>query len=410
MEIFVARQAIFDRRRKLEAYELLYRANGDVNAFDGSEASSATQQVISSTLLGLGLDHVVGGKKAFLNFDRRLLFEGAHLSLPRDQVVIEILETVEPSPDLVDLCRQIRQQGYSIALDDFVYSPSMDPLIEIADIIKVDLRSTERAEQERLLQTYQIRGIAMLAEKVETQEEFAWAWNAGYDYFQGYFFAHPVVVRGHQIPTVKTNCLRLLREVQQPDIDFKRLSALIREDVSLAHKLLRYSNSALVGRRERIESIGRALMVLGEQGLRRWVTLAVLPSLATDKPAELVRLSIVRARFCEKLAQLSGRGEAEKAFLMGMFSVLDALVDRPLEEALQEVNLDPEITRALLGSAPAGDPLACIYLLTRCNEFGDWEEVQRLSEYCRIPAGAVSDAYLEATHWAEQTLCTAAAA
>jgi len=404
MEIFVARQAIFDRRRKLDSYELLYRANGVVNEFDGSESSSATQQVISSTLLSIGLENVLGGKKAFLNFDRRLLFEGAYLSLPRNAIVIEILESVEPTPDLIELCRQIRQQGYLIALDDFVWSPGVEPLTDVANLIKVDVRTTSRPEQERLLQTYQTRGIAMLAEKVETHEEFEWAWKSGYDFFQGYFFAHPVVVKGHQIPTVKTNCLRLLRETQQADLNFQRLASLIREDVSLAHKLLRYANSALVGRRERVESIIRALMVLGEDGLRRWVSLAVLPALATDKPAELVRLSIVRARFCERLAQLTGHPLQEKAFLMGMFSVLDALVDRPLDEALQEVNLGPDITSALLGTAPERDLLSCIYLLTRCNEFGDWDQVERLSQYCGISTGAVSDAYLEATLWAEQTM------
>lgn len=409
METFLARQAIFDRRRTLDAYELLYRSNSLATEFDGCESSSATRQVIASTLLSIGLDKVVGGKKAFLNFDHRLLFEEVYLSLPRDAIVIEILESVEPTPDLIDLCGQIRQRGYSIALDDFVWSPSAAPLIDMADLIKVDVRTTSRPEQERLLRIGQAQGIAMLAEKVETHEEFEWAWKAGYDFFQGYFFARPVMVRGHQIPTLKTNCLRLLREVQSPDIDFKRLTALIREDVSLVHKLLRYANSALVARREKIESISRALVVLGEAEIRRWVTLAVLPSLATDKPAELLTLSIVRARFCEKLAQNLAASVQDKAFLMGMFSTIDALVDRPLDEALQEVNLDTDISRALLGTAPDRDPLACINLLTRCNEFGDWDQVERLAQYCGIPVEAVSDAYLEATLWAEQAMHSAGA-
>jgi len=402
MEIFVARQAIFDRRRKLDAYELLYRANGVQNEFDGSEASSATKQVISSTLLSIGLENVLCGKKAFLNFDRRLLFEGTHLSLPRKEIVIEILESVEPTSDLIEICRQIREQGYAIALDDFVWSPSLEPLTHIANLIKVDVRTTTKPEQERLLRTYQPRGIAMLAEKVETHEEFEWTLKAGYDFFQGYFFARPFVVRGHQIPAVKTNCLRLLRETQVPDLDFQRVTALIREDVSLTHKLLCYSNSALFGRRERIDSIGRALIVLGEDGIRRWVALAALPMLATDKPSELVTLSIVRARFCEQLAQLTGVRLENKAFLMGMFSVLDALIDRPLDEALQEVNLGSDITGALLGTSPEHDLLTSIYRLTRSNEFGDWDQVEKLSQECGISKTAIFDAYLEATHWAER--------
>jgi len=401
METFVARQAIFDRRRTLDAYELLYRANGLSNQFDGQDSFSATQQVIASTLLSIGLENVAGGKKAFLNFDDHLLLDEAYLSLPQQGIVIEILESVDPSPELIKVCQRIRQQGYSIALDDFVWSPAAEPLIDIADLIKIDIHVTSRAEQGRLLDIGRSRGIAMLAEKVETHEEFEWAWKAGYDFFQGYFFARPVIVRGHQIPTAKTNCLRLLREIQRPDIDFQQLAALIRQDVSLAHKLLRYANSALFGRRERFDSISRVLMVIGEKEIRRWVTLAVLPSLATDKPSELLTLSIVRARFCERLAQTMDDRIQDKAFLMGMFSTLDALVDRPLEEALQEVNLDPDINRALLGMAPERDPLACINFLTRCNEFGDWDQVERLSQYCGIPLGAVSDAYVEATVWAE---------
>lgn len=407
MEIFVARQAIFDRRRNLSAYELLYRADGIVNEFDGSDAASATRHVIASTVLSIGLDNVLCGKKAFLNFDRHLLLEGAYSSLPRNSIVIEILESVDPTPDLIDVCRRIRGQGYTIALDDFVWSPAVEPLAELANLIKIDVRTTTKPEQERLVGTYQPRGIAMLAEKVETHEEFEWAWNAGYDFFQGFFFARPAVIRGNQIPTVKTNCLRLLRETQQRDLDFQRLASLIREDVSLAHKLLKYSNSALLGRREKIDSISRALLVLGEEGIRRWVALTVLPALATDKPAELVTLSIVRARFCEHLAHLAGLPVQDKAFLMGMFSVLDALIDRPLGEALEEVNLSADITRALLGTAPERDLLACIYLLTRSNEFGDWDQVEKLSQYCGIPKGEIADAYLEAMLWAEQTVNSA---
>jgi EAL and modified HD-GYP domain-containing signal transduction protein len=218
-----------------------------------------------------------------------------------------------------------------------------------------------------------------------------------------------LVLRGQQIPAVKTNCLRLLRETQQTDLDLQRLASLIRADVSLTHKLLRYANSALFGRREKIDSIVRALMVLGEEGIRRWVALAALPMLATDKPGELVTLSMVRARFCELLAQLGGVDLQNEAFLMGMFSVLDALVDRPLEEALQEMSLGPLITDALLGKAPAHDLLTNIYRLTRSNELGDWDEVERLSQSCRIPSAAIGDAYLQATLWTERAAHGAAA-
>jgi c-di-GMP-related signal transduction protein len=404
MEVFVARQAIFDRKRQLYAYELLYRSGAARNEFDGTNASAATQQVISSTLLSIGLENILCGKKAFLNFDHRLLSDGMHLSLPRQAIVIEILESVEPTADLIALCQSIHEQCYSIALDDFVSQPQFEPLTRIAKLIKVDLRATSREEQERLLRTYRPRGITMLAEKVETHEEFEWARRAGYDLFQGYFFARPVIVSGRQIPAVQATCLRLLRETQRIDMDFQRLEVLIREDVSLTFKLLRYANSALFGRREKTSSIGRALMVLGEDGIRRWVALATLPMLATNKPGELVTLSIVRARFCERLAQLGGFAQHGDAFMMGMFSLLDALIDCPLDEALREVELGLGVTEALLGTASEQDMLARIYRLTRRYEVGDWDEIDGLARDCGVPATAVGAAYVESTLWAERLL------
>jgi c-di-GMP-related signal transduction protein len=397
MDVFVARQPILDRKQQLHAYELLYRTDGVHNEFDGTEAASATTKVISSSILSIGLERILCGKKAFLNFDHRLLLDQMYLSLPRHTIVIEILESTEPTSDLIALCKSIHEQGYLIALDDFVWHPRMEPLTQIAKLIKIDTRATARVEQERLLRAYQPRGIAMLAEKVETQEEFDWAFRAGYDFFQGYFFARPVVVRGQEIPAVKTTCLRLLRETQRRDIDFERLASLIREDISLSYKLLRYANSALFGRRQTINSMVRALMVLGEDGIRRWIALAMLPLLATDKPGELITLSIVRAHFCERLAQLTGTARPDDAFLMGLFSVLDALIDRPLEEALNEVNLDPCITNALLSTAPEHDVLTTICRLNQSNEVGNWEEVKRLSRDCGIPFEAVGRAYSEAT-------------
>ncbi len=404
MDVFVARQPILDRKQQLHAYELLYRTDAVNNEFDGTEPASATTKVISSSILSIGLERILCGKKAFLNFDHRLLLDQMYLSLPRHTIVIEILESTEPTSDLIALCQSIHQQGYLIALDDFVWHPRMEPLTQIAKLIKIDTRATDKAEQERLLRAYQPRGIAMLAEKVETQEEFEWALRAGYDFFQGYFFARPVIVRGQEIPAVKTTCLRLLRETQRRDIDFERLASLIREDISLTYKLLRYANSALFGRRQKIDSMVRALMVLGEDGIRRWIALAMLPLLATDKPGELVTLSIVRAHFCERLAQLAGIARPDDAFLMGLFSVLDGLIDRPLEEALIEVNLNPDITRALLGTAPEHEALRTIFRLNQSNELGDWEEVKRLARECGIPFEAVGPAYSEATLGARQLL------
>ena len=402
--MFVARQPIFDRLRRVYGYELLYRSGPVDNRFDSTEAACATTQVISSTLLTIGLENIVCGKKVFVNFDESLLSDGMYLSLPSESTVIEILESVEPTADLIELCRSIQKQGYAIALDDFVSSPQFDRLTHLAQVIKVDVRVTPRAEQERLLRIYRPRGIALLAEKVETHEEFEWARAAGYDYFQGYFFARPSVIQSQQLPASKLHCLRLLSEIQRPELDFRRLTDLISADVALTYKLLRYANSALFGRHEQIQSISHALAIVGGDNVRRWVTLATLPMLATDKPGELVTLSVVRARFCESLIQLTGIRLRNEAFLMGLFSLLDALLDQPLDEALQAVGLGPDITRALLGTASDQSPLSTVHRLSCRYELGDWDEVETLARGCGFPALAAGNAYAEAAQWADRMM------
>jgi len=404
VKAWVVRQPIFDRQRRVYGYELLYRSDPSQDRFDGTDDAAATTQVISSALLSIGLESVVGGKKAFLNFDQRLLNDGMYRTLPSQTTVIEILESVEPSADLIELCHNIRSQGYAIALDDFVGSPQFEPLTQLAQLIKVDIQATAPPEQERLLTTYQPRGIALLAEKVETYEEFEWARAAGYDYFQGYFFARPSVVHCRQLPASKLTCLRLLSELQKTDLDFNRLETLIRGDVALTYKLFRYVNSAVFNRREPVASIERALVIIGSDDIRRWAMLATLPMLAADKPGELATLSVVRARFCERLIELAGIRSQNEAFLMGMFSLLDALLDRPLDEALRAVSLGPEVTQALLGTAGEESVLSKIYRLTRRYELGDWDEVERLAQGCGFPASAAGNAYVEATLWAERVL------
>jgi len=403
VEVVVARQAIFDRQQKVYGYELLFRSDILSNGFDGTEAAVATMQVLSN-LLAIGAKQLLGGKKAFVNFDHRLLRQNMHLAFPADSIVIELLETIVPTCDFLSLCRSIQQQGYSLALDDFTGQPELAPVAEIANVIKVDMRLSSREEQERLLQTYKPRGIHMLAEKVETYNEFEWARRMGYDLFQGYFFARPAVVQGRQISVVNATCLQLLREMQKADLDYRLLRELIRKDTSLTYQLLRYVNSALFARREKILSITRALGLLGEERIRRWVSLATLTALGTNKPSELVKLSLVRAHFCEKLAQLTGIGSPNDAFLLGMFSLLDALIDQSLDEALRSVELGEEIAGALLGIGREEDFLTRLYRLIGSFEQGNWDQVERLSRGWGISTAAIGQAYIDSAGWAEQVV------
>jgi c-di-GMP-related signal transduction protein len=408
MDVFVARQAIFDRARQLYGYELLFRSNGDHNEFDGTGSVSATTQVIANSVLSIGLENIACGKKVFVNFDRALLMSGLHSMFAREDLVLEILESVEPDPEFLAACRALFDQGYTIALDDFVRHPRFEPLTEIAQVIKVDVQATDKAEQERLLHRYQPRGIAMLAEKVETREGFDWAHLAGYDFFQGYFFTKPLVVRGHQIPAAKLTCIHLLREMQETDLNYKRLQALISEDVSLSYNLLRYVNSARFQRSVEIHSIDHALAVLGESTIRSWVALAALPELARNKPGELVTLSLVRAYFCQRLAQLSGIREHHLGFLMGLFSLLDALIDLPLDEALSQAGVASAISGALLGTAREDDAFRNLYALMSRYEAGDWNAVNDFGESLKIGTSSITEAYAESTFWAYQVRQTSA--
>lgn len=415
MDVLVARQAIFDRERRVYGYELLFRSRAEQSEFDGTEGGLATQQVLANSLLVIGLENLVGSNKAFVNFGRGPLLQGWYASLPRENTVIELLETVEPDDEVLAACRRLREQGYRIALDDFVFRPGCERLLEIADLVKVEVHSVAWPEHKALVRSSKARGLEMLAEKVETYEEFECARQAGYDYFQGYFFARPVTVHGRRIPANKLHCLRLLEEAQRPELDFDRLEELILEDVSLSYQLLRYVNSPLFALATNIRSIRQALLYFGETELRKWVVLATLARTGADKPSELIRHSLVRARFCESLARISQASGAKHgleqfAFLTGLFSLLDALVDRPLQEMLSEVGLASEIAAVLRGDATDSGPLASVYRLARAYEAADWPLVEQLGTGLGAPMTDLAGAYCEAAGWARQVLEPAAAA
>ena len=401
--MFVARQPIFDRNRKVWAYELLFRSDANATRCEGIEASSATRQVISNGMLSIGWDKLLRGKHACINFGRDMLMQDIYSSLPSKQTVIELTEDIEPDAEVVEAVRAIRARGYRIALDDFQLSPRMAPFIELANMIKVEM-CTPKPQQEVMLREFHSRGIHMLSEKVETDAEYRWALRAGYDYFQGHFFARPAVMQGTQIPAVKIHCLRLIQEAHRPELDFNRLSTLISQDVSFSYKLMRYANSARFGRQTKIHSIRRALVVLGEYGIRKWIAIAALHTIADDKPGELITQSLVRGRFCELLGVASGQSVEDQAFLVGLFSMLDALLDRPLGDVIQDLGLAPAIDSVLRGKAPEDNVLNRIYTMVRQYELGDWDTVERLAGHLSIPSELVGAAYREALPWADEML------
>ncbi len=396
-EVFVARQPIFDRHRHVYAYELLFRS-GLKNAFGGMDPDRASIKVIADGFIRFGLQRLTGGKRAFINFTRDTLVKGYATLLPKDSIVVEILEDVEQDHEVFDACRALKQRGYMIALDDVVCDDWDNPLVGFADIIKVDFRASNDRTKAALPGLMAARKIKALAEKIETRAEFDEAVALGYTYQQGYFFSKPLVLSGRDVPGVKHRYLELLREINRTDLDFGDVEDVIKREPSLTYKLMTYINSVAFSFRNRITSVRQSLALLGEDVVRKWASVVALAGLAHEQPSELLVNSLIRARFCEVIAasvKLEERGQ--ELFLMGLFSLLDAITGRPMHDVLANLPLADDIKMALLGNRNRlRDVLACVL----AYEQAEWETFGLFAAKLRLDEGETARIYLEAVEWA----------
>ncbi len=399
-EVFVARQPIFDRYRQVYAYELLFRS-GLKNAFGGIDPDRASIKVIADSFLRFGLQRLTGGKRAFINFTRDTLVKGYATLLPKDSIVVEILEDVEQDHEVFDACRDLKQRGYLIALDDVICDDWDNPLVGFADIIKVDFRGSDDRTKASLPGLIAARKIKALAEKIETRAEFDEAVALGYTYLQGYFFSKPLVLSGRDVPGVKQRYLKLLREINRADLDFGDLEDVIKREPSLTYKLMTYINSVAFSFRNRITSVRQGLGLLGEDAVRKWASVVALAGLAHDQPSELLVSSLVRARFCEVIAasvKLEERGQ--ELFLMGLFSLLDAITGRPMHDVLADLPLADDVKMALLGNRNRlRDVLACVL----AYEQAEWETFSLFAAKLRLDEGETARIYVEAVEWASSS-------
>jgi EAL and modified HD-GYP domain-containing signal transduction protein len=401
VDLFVARQPILDSDQGIYGYELLHRSSA-VNAYSGADPTLASLEVINNSLFSIDIAQVVRGTRAFINFNRDLLLSDAAHVLSPNSVVVELLETIDIDAEVLAVCRKLQERGYLLAADDIVRANRLKPLLELVDFIKVDFRAATAYDKEQIVKQYGSRHTC-LAEKVETQAEFETAREMGYKLFQGYFFARPVVLKSKQIPGYKMNYFRIMNAVHRRDLEFDELEGLIRQEVSVAYKLLHYANSALFEQRTHIDSIKRALVILGEEELRKWTSIVLLMHMAQDKPDALVMCALVRAAFCEALAPLSGAGgRKSELFLMGMFSLLDTMTGFPLEEALHPIYLAPDVRATLLNKQPACFPLGDIYQLMKAYEQGDWNQAVDNARHLRVETDELRDAYLRAVKWSDE--------
>jgi EAL and modified HD-GYP domain-containing signal transduction protein len=400
VEKFIARQPIFNSQRDVYGYELLFRS-GPQNFFDGSHPEAAAASAVDNLFL-FGIDRLTQGHRAFINCAREFLLRDFPATLPTDRVVLEILETIQPDDEIVAACRRLTKMGYLIALDDFRDSPAWKPLTEIAAFIKIDLLASSEIEQQRLSKAFAKKQVRLVAEKVETYEDFQRTLGWGYSYFQGYFFSRPEMLTRHDIPQNKLNYLRILQAVNRPEMNLHEVGERIKSEASLGYRLLRYLNSPAFPLISQVNSIPHALSLLGERGVRRWVSLVAIACMGDNKPEELIMLPLIRARFCESLAPLARLGaSANDLFLLGLLSAVDAILDMKMQDVVHEITIAEEIRDALLGNQ---NKLRDIFDVAVKYEMGCWDALAADAKRLRIPENAIPELYVESVEWARSVL------
>lgn len=395
VDVFLGRQPIFGRGLEVFGYELLYRGAPGAESADFEDGDKVTSQVLSTALTEIGLETLVGDRKAFINFtegfiDGRLAFP---TGLP--QVVIEVLEDVPVTAEVIRGLQLMREQGHMIALDDFVPASAQMMLLPHADIVKLDYRALDDRRFGELTQVLKDRELQIVAEKLETQDEYEFCREIGVDYFQGYFLAKPKVVHGRSIPTNSLTVMSLLAEFRRPDVQIDDVHRIVSRDVSLAYKLLKHINSSLYGLRYEVASVRDAVCYLGLDRVRNLASLFALSTLG-ERPV-LVEIAMQRARMCELIGERARKPQSDQYFTVGLFSCLEALVGAPLESLLNRLPLADEVTEALItGRGEMGEALACVLAYER----GEWERVR----HPQLGPRELRDCFLDAMRWAGESL------
>jgi EAL and modified HD-GYP domain-containing signal transduction protein len=393
---YVARQPIFTTDEKVFGYELLFR-DGVEDYFREKDCDAASRKTLDNSLQ-MGLQMLCDGKRAFVNCTREVLLKDYVTLFPSTHTVVEVLESV-PADDLVKAALQrLKQAGYMIALDDFLPDDPRTELVDFADILKVDLQTTTIEDRATLIRRYGPWRCRMLIERVETREHFAEARAAGFMYFQGFFFRKPELMHAREIPANRMNYLRLLQAVSKTDLEVRELETLIKNEAAVCYRLLQYLNSAAVGVRNEVHSIRHAIALLGEREVRRWVRLIATLTVGQNKSSELVNSAMVRARFCEIIAEQVPHGSSD-LFLMGLLSMIDVILDVPMVSVLENIPVDHETKAVLLGGASSLRPL---YQLMLARETGDWQNTTDQAERLGLSESGVAAAYWQAMQWVRQ--------
>ena len=401
MNVFVARQPIFNRGEQSVAYELLYRKS-EINSYNHIDGDEATADVIINGFFNIGVEELSEGKRCFINFTENLL----NLKLPTyfepESIVVEILEDIPINNELVSICQELKELGYTIALDDFAIQESYELLPELLkyiDIIKIDFLQTPLYDRRRMITRYRSHQVSFLAEKVETREEFELALNDGFDLFQGYFFSKPDVLSTQDIPTYFQTHYQISEELSKQEPNINDIASKIEQDVALSYKLLRLINTAAFFTRNKINSIKHALVFIGLKEFKKWINVLTIKQIDHEKNTgqeEVIKLSLIRAHLCEQLSQKIGKTESSPYLLAGMFSLIDNLLHCEMNDALQKLPLSDEIKDAINGKTnEIGKVLNWAIEIEKCN----WN----ISDL-PLTANEISECYRNAIQWSNLLL------
>ena len=400
----LARQPILTQDEKVIGYELLFRESQEDNRFT-ADGESATSNTID-TLNIMGLDVVCDGRLAFINCTHDMLLKEYVLLLPADKVVVEIQENVLPDENVIAACHHLRQRSYSIALDNFILNDPREPLVSFADFIKVDIRKLPSAHSAAIAACYAGNTCQLIAQKVETRQQLITASKEGFTLFQGYFFRHPERMRARHIPACQAGNLRLLQAISAPVVDLVAVEDLIKHDASICYRLLRYLNSPLLGISSPVQSIRHAMNLLGERELVRWLRMATTLVMGQDRCSDLVLSSLVRARFGELVSSKIIHGRSD-LFLLGMFSLMDAILEIPMGMVVEGLAFDADTKAELLGAKAGTSNLSPFYDLMVARESGDWGAVTAHAKKLNLSLPFVNRAYNEAMQWARDMTAAA---
>jgi EAL and modified HD-GYP domain-containing signal transduction protein len=396
---FIARQPIVNAGHTIIAYELLFRHSAHAQSAHFESDAEAGITIIANALCNMGTEWLLKGKQAFINMEVPMLMSSFSSLLPKENVVIEVLETVKVTDDILARVKELKQEGYRFALDDFHYLPESEPLLALADYVKLDVLSHSPDELAKLVKTVRRYPVKLVAEKVETLDQFKHCRDLGFDFFQGYYFAHPETLVERVINPVHGTVLQLLEKVRQ-GADVKELEALFKKDVALTFKLMRYINSAGFGLSCEVQSIRHAVSILGMQPLYRWLTLLLVTAGSNATSPAQARTAITRGRLCELLGKTElPRGDQDNLFIVGVFSLLPAMLEMPMEQILERLVIPEKIADALMDRSGLYGPFLA---LAEAVESGDAQRLEDLTLSLMLSPDQVSSAHLQALAWVEQ--------